>query len=62
MIGSILGLWEIQSLDPGAQGLPLVAWVSNWMGHWLATPIISVSLLAQYILQVGQIVGPRLYD
>ena len=48
MVGSILGLWAIQPLDPGPPGsvrggLPLMAWVSSWTSHWLA--ILSISAL-----------------
>lgn len=38
VFGAILGLWA--SLGPGPpgsamDGLPLMAWVSSWISHWL---------------------------
>lgn len=47
MFESILGLWAIQPLVPDSPDsvrhmLPLVAWVSSWIRHRLATPTISV--------------------
>ena len=38
-------------------GLLLMAWVSSWTSHWLATPTISGPPLPQHILWVGQTVG-----
>ena len=41
MFGSMLGLWGIQPLGSGTPG-SVMARVSGWTSHWLATPIISV--------------------
>ena len=46
MLASILDLWAIQLLGLGPPGcvrgeISLVAWVSGWLSHWLATSTTS---------------------
>lgn len=63
-IKSWLGFWSIQTLVPDPSGsvrrrLPLVASVSSWTSHWLATPTSSMPPLPKHIFQGGQVIGWR---
>lgn len=54
MFSFILGHWSALPLVPGPPssvrcGLSLVAWVSSWTSHWLATPTSSVPPLPQHL-------------
>lgn len=64
MFGSFVDFWVIQPLLPVGSvtflgGLSLVARVSRWISHWLATPTLFAPTLPQHVLQARQTVGGK---
>ena len=62
MFSYTVGIWPIQSPVPSHAASvghrpPVMAWVSSHIKYWLATPISSVPLLLQHIMQGGQVIG-----
>lgn len=58
VLGFLLVLWPVSSQilgysSSGINSFPLMEWVLNSIQIWLVFPIVSVTLLHQYISQVG---------